>query len=1711
VLALSVSFLSATSAPTSGDSGEGAVAATASAQRLVSLGMQHSCAITDAGAVQCWGDNFSGQLGTGDLLTSTTPRLVAGVSGAVELAAGNSHTCVLIHGGSVRCWGLNGSGQLGIGTLADHPLPQTVPGLSGVKHLAAGGFHTCALLTDGTVKCWGQDGSGQLGDGAPGDLSTVPQAVTGLPSGDPVVDITAGESHTCAVTDAGLLWCWGHNGFGQLGDNTKTTSAVPVPVGEPGDPATPLTDVLAASAGGSSTCAILDRTNRPAYCWGDNSHGQLGHATSIVDSLMQPSPVPLRVQMDANADPLLVDAQPMNGARSISLGHNHACAVIDGGGVRCWGQGGSGQLGYKAPPLPDEHNLDSTYAMSVPGLTAQAVIGGGFHTCALTAGAVECWGYNFFGQLGGYDAQVETPTTVTAVRGAASVAVGTDAACVLVSEVPGGAAAPYCWGSNANGRLGIGSSAPPSTTVRRPVTGFPTSATDIRAGNGTFCAVPDASDRTCWGLNGSGEIGDGTTTDRQTPVPSTHLAGAAAYDLGGTLTGGVERGTACKVVSGQAKCWGYNGQGQLGDGTTNASLSPVTVLFDDDPDPHVVHLVPLSGVTAVAVGGDHGCAIVGGGQVWCWGANGSGQLGDNTTDSRAGAVKVQQDTDPDDDAPLADASAIVAGNSHTCALLATKKVRCWGANGSGQLGRSGSGNQADLPVKTQTPDAELTNVTDLVSGDNHNCAVQADPLEPNNQTLLCWGENGENQLGVSGGNSNRAKVTLETPDPDDPLPGPWISDVAAGRDNTCAVLLDTTVSCWGDNTDGQVGDGIGSSSTARVTVAGGTTYDTNQIPLPPDLTATTTPGTPVTIPVPLTGVDPDGTPVTLQSVGDPPLGSETHDASSITYTPDAGCHDDTFAYVVTDSVAAVAAQVTVLMNCPPVAAPDTATTAEDMSVDIDVLANDSDEDGDGLTIDPSFPVTPGHGSVSVVGGKVRYAPAADFCGPPTDTFTYRISDGNGHDATAAVVVTVTCGQDGPTAANDNVSTPEDTLLELDDELLGNDGDVDGDSLTFTAVGPASHGTTTTNGTIVRYQPALDYCGPDSFGYTVSDGTATATATVTVAVTCTGDSPKAQPDTRTVAEDGSALVDVLANDTDPDGDTLSLTGAVSTPDHGTAVVESVKVRYTPAADYCGQDSFTYVVTDGALTAVGTATITVTCVNDAPVANPDAASTPEDTTVHVHVLTNDTDVDGNPLHVGTISDPAHGTAVPAGGDAIAYTPDTDFNGTDSFTYQAVDPSGASSTTTATISVTPVDDPVQLAAITDRTTPWGDALAVPLAASDVDAEPITFSVVAGPTGATTTGSAFTWTPTPDQVGVHAVTVRASSGGANADRTFQVTVTKRATTLTYDGPASGQLSDAAPLHATLRDAANNAPVPGGAVGFVLGSATASGTTDGSGGATALIQVIGAPGPRTLQSSFAGNASWTASNVSTPFTVAKESFTIALGGTQVVTTSSASAPVTYTADLAEETDGTFAGQLGGAVVTFKRLDGTVVCTGTASATVPGQATATCTATQPVGALPVIVSASPAAYTGPAAVGVETVANAGTGFASGAGRVLGDAFGFQVRPPAKKGAAPTGNVAHVVVAGGTAQVVSASTIGSFTASCAGKPKVCQTTIMSSTASVTSVTLATGAVASGGTAAIRVDATSPDRYAVEVSGSVARTIGTPTAQQLIDAGLILIGG
>ncbi len=237
----------------------------------VAAGGLHTCAVVAGGAVQCWGDNSSGELGNGTTTDSLTPVPVKGLSsGTTAVALGFGHTCALLKGGEVKCWGLNTYGELGTGGVSDPvKVPVAVKGLSsGATALVANSLHNCALLAGGTVKRWGHNVDGELGDGTVTD-SAVPVAVKGLSAG--VVALGAGTGHTCAVTAEGGVKCWGSNAFGQLGDNTIVDRHEPV------DVVGLSSGVVAVALGFDHTCAVM--TTGAVKCWGGNFYSQLGDGT----------------------------------------------------------------------------------------------------------------------------------------------------------------------------------------------------------------------------------------------------------------------------------------------------------------------------------------------------------------------------------------------------------------------------------------------------------------------------------------------------------------------------------------------------------------------------------------------------------------------------------------------------------------------------------------------------------------------------------------------------------------------------------------------------------------------------------------------------------------------------------------------------------------------------------------------------------------------------------------------------------------------------------------------------------------------------------------------------------------------------------------------------------------------------------------------------------------------------------------------------------------------------------------------------------------------------------------------------------------------------------------------------------------------------------------------------------------------------------------
>ncbi len=471
----------------------------------------------------------------------------------------------------------------------------------------------------------------------------------------------------------------------------------------------------------------------------------------------------------------------------------------------------------------------------------------------------------------------------------------------------------------------------------------------------------------------------------------------------------------------------------------------------------------------------------------------------------------------------------------------------------------------------------------------------------------------------------------------------------------------------------------------------------------------------------------------------------------------------------------------------PVANNDSHSVNEDGTLTVNapgVLGNDTDANNQGntnagLTVKDANSTTPGvqpesqpnNGTLTLnANGSFTYTPNPNFNG--TDSFTYKATDGGLNSNTATVNITVNAVNDAPDAVNDSATTAEDTAALID--VKANDTDVDGDALTITNVTNPAHGTAVVENGKVKYTPNANYNGADSFTYTVSDGKGgTDTATVNLTVTAVNDAPDAVNDSATTAEDTAALIDVKANDTDVDqGDTLTITN-VTTPAHGTAVVEDGKVKYTPNANYNGSDSFTYTVSDGnGGTDTATVSITVNAVNDAPVADDQSVTTDEDTSKEVTL--SGSDVDGDALTYTIVSDPQHGT-LSGTGATRTYTPNNNYNGSDSFTFKANDGTTDSNTATVSITVNAVND-APVAEDQSVSTDEDNAKNIALGASDVEGDALTYTIVDEPSHGSLsgTGATRTYTPDPNYNGPDSFTFKANDGTADSNTaTVSITVT--------------------------------------------------------------------------------------------------------------------------------------------------------------------------------------------------------------------------------------------------------------------------------------------------------------------------------------------------
>jgi alpha-tubulin suppressor-like RCC1 family protein len=658
----------------------------------ISAGYYHSVALKADGSVVAWGNNGNGQLGLGDTADRLSPTTVPGLGSIAQIAAGGSHTLAVNRpGGRLFAWGSNWAGQVGNATNTDALSPVSIIG-SGVRSIAGGGSHSLAIMADGTMRAWGDDSSGQLGDDAPLVSKNVPVPVSGISD---AFQVSAGWLHTLLLRSNGQVWSWGNDQYGQLGNGDALTANLALPTN---------TGYLGWRVTAGYRHSLLWWYGGATYIAGDNTYGQC-----LVDPAGTPSRSSFTYVTNHQARP-----QAMVGGIGL-----HTVMIKADGSLLGWGYNGLGGLGNGTTAT-----VQSTAVEPIVGWSLDhpvAVDAGTRHSVMLKAdGTVWTWGADDQGQLGD-DAALgnkASPVQVSGLTNVIEIAAGGYHTLALRSD-----GTVWSWGRDDVGQLGNDASLA-NQPVPVQVSGSSLTR-GIAAGALHSHRITYTGAVLGWGFNGYGQLGTNTTTNAPTPV-STLFTNALALD-GGYLH------TVALTVAGQVQASGYNLYGQLGNNTTTTSYAPVTVVNS------TVDLTALTGVWSVAAGQYHSGAARSPSRAW--GYNGLGQLGNGTTvnspapvASIAGGRRVAAGADYADflltlratgivgatgrdasgqlgnDGAFTDSSsevivaglnsicAIAAGDFHALALRADGTLYAWGDNGNGQLGTGVAGAAQPTPV-----------------------------------------------------------------------------------------------------------------------------------------------------------------------------------------------------------------------------------------------------------------------------------------------------------------------------------------------------------------------------------------------------------------------------------------------------------------------------------------------------------------------------------------------------------------------------------------------------------------------------------------------------------------------------------------------------------------------------------------------------------------------------------------------------------------------------------------------------------------------------------------------------------------------------------------------------------------------------------------------------------------------------------------------------
>jgi alpha-tubulin suppressor-like RCC1 family protein len=741
--------------------------------------------------------------------------VVTTADGTTKTSSADEFTYKLAKG--ALAWGENGSGQLGNGEESLSSLPGGVHEVSEAATVAAGEYHALALLENGSVRAWGRDTEGQLGNGAtetsrklPVPVCTVAEA-TCKPEHylSEVTAVAAGQAHSLALRSAGNVVAWGSDTDGQLGNGSTINSSVPTEVqGLPEEP------VIAIAAGYHHSLALLK--SGKVYAWGDNEDGELGTGTTENSTKAVP-----------------VQGLPEE-ATAISAGADHSLAVLKSGKVMAWGENAYGELGDgESGESTDKHT-----PVEVKELSEVSSVSAGYEDSAalLRSGKVKDWGMNLAGELGnGTALGKNVPTEVSSLSGVTALSAGGFHDLALLSN-----STVMAWGDNMNGQLGIGRTSGPETCQFNVVCSkVPLQVKELQstaavsAGTRYSLAAGAIRPSITNVQPDTGPEAGGTTV----VISGSDLAGASAVDFGSTpassfSVSSADSITAVSPAGGQGTvdvtvttpggtsatqasdhftyspartvlAWGYNVHGQLGDGTTTGPEqcrpSPFSLPCSKVP----VEVKGISTATAVTGGSDFSYALLRGGNVESWGGDETGELANEASSDVPVPVK-----------ELTSVSALAAGEHHGLSLLSNGGVKSWGAGTYGQLGNREHTFVSYVPVSVEG----INEATAVAAGGFHSLALLQ------SGQVMTWGDNLRGELGIgttsgpetciANGGVPCSNVALTVPSLNE------VNAIAAGESFSLALLRSGHVMAWGENRDGQLGDGTEATSDVPVEVKG---------------------------------------------------------------------------------------------------------------------------------------------------------------------------------------------------------------------------------------------------------------------------------------------------------------------------------------------------------------------------------------------------------------------------------------------------------------------------------------------------------------------------------------------------------------------------------------------------------------------------------------------------------------------------------------------------------------------------------------------------------------------------------------------------------------------------------------------------------------------------------------------------------------------------